>query len=149
MSVQKTTKYCSGVQRRVGSGFGNPIIAALMPIATQLFVGLIGRMRCLQPKPEVEPVTPQEALAAAYNRDPQGTIRRGIPEMKKAFREAGRRECRLKGQRYRAADYALEDEDARHLVIANIQETIGMRPQDVNDLVGYVQTSLGNEPVAG
>lgn len=149
MSVQKTTKFCSGVQRRVGAGFGNPIIAALIPIATQLFVGLIGKMKCLQPKPDVEPLTPQQALSAAYNKDPQGTVKRGIPEMKKAFREAGRRDCKLNKRKFRPADYALSDEDASHLVIANIQEAIGMRPQDVNDVMSFVQTSLGNEPVVG
>jgi len=106
-------------------------------------------MKCLQPKPDVDPVTPQQALSAAYNKDPQGTIRRGVPEMKKAFREAGRRDCRLNKKRYKPADYALSDEEASHLVVANIQESIGMRPQDVNDVVGYVQTSLGTEPVAG
>lgn len=148
MSMQKTTKFCNGVQRRVGAGFGNPIIAALIPIATQLFVGLIGKMKCLQPK-DVDPVTPQQALSAAYNKDPQGTVRRGIPEMKKAFREAGRRECKANGKKFRPADYALSDDEARHLVVANIQESIGMRPQDVSDVMGFVETSLGNEPIVG
>lgn len=149
MSLQKTNRFCSGVSKRLGGGFGNPILIALMPLLTQLLTGLVSNMKCFKPKPDVPPDPIQPALQKMWNEDRQKVIRQLIPQVRKAAFEAGKRDCKVTGSRYKRSDYALSDSDAAALAYAHVHEALGTKPVDAQDIVGYVQTQLGNEPIVG
>lgn len=149
MSLQKTNRFCNGVVRRVGGGFGNPILIALMPVITQLVTSLVSNMKCFKPKPDVTPEPIPTQLQRMWDADREAVIKDLVPQIRKATFEAGKRDCKVTGQRYRRSDYVLSDTDARALAFAHVHEALGTKPADANEIVGYVNTQLGSEPVVG
>ena len=149
MSLQKTNRFCSGVAKRVGGGFGNPIIMALLPVIAQLVTGLVSKMKCFQPKPDVTPEPIPTQLQRMWDADREGVIRQLIPQCRKAAFEAGKRDCKASGQKYRRSDYVLSDADARALAFAHVHEALGTKPADASEIIGYVNTQLGDEPIVG
>lgn len=149
MSFQKTNRFCNGVIKRVGGGFGNPILIALMPVITQLLTSIVSGMKCFKPKPDVPPEPIPVQLQRMWDADRCAVIRQLVPQVRKAAFEAGKRDCKLNGKRFRRADYVMSDADARALAFAHVHETLGTKPADANEIVGYVTTQLGTEPVVG
>jgi len=149
MSLQKTNRFCSGVIKRVGGGFGNPILIALMPVITQLLTNIVTNMKCFKPKPDVTPEPIPTQLQRMWDADREAVIKQLVPQIRKAAFEAGRSDCKVTGQKYRRSDYVLSDADARALAFAHVHEALGTKPADANDIVGYVTTQLGSEPIVG
>lgn len=149
MSLQKTNRFCNGVVKRIGGGFGNPILIALAPLITQLIAGLVSKMKCFQPKPDVAPEPIPTQLQRMWDADRENVIRQLIPQCRRAAFEAGKRDCKASGKKYRRSDYAMSDADARALAFAHVHEALGTKPADASEIIGYVTTQLGNEPIVG
>lgn len=150
MASSKVVRFCGGVMKRVGdSGLSNPLVAAVVPLVAQLFVSLIQKAKCLQPAPNDPPAPLQSRALSRYNVDVDGTVVAGVKEMKRAAIEAGRRTCRSEKRPFRRADWVISDADAKHLVLAHVNEAISTSPQAANEIVSAIVTDLGTEPVIG
>lgn len=147
MTAQKTSRFCSGVAKRVGGGFGNPALIALLPVITQLVTAFISKMKCFQPKPDVPPEPMPVQLQRMWDKDRESVIAQLVPQIRKATFEAGRRDCTTTGKRYRRTEYTLSDADARALALAHVHEALGTKLADANEIVAWVQTQFGSEPI--
>lgn len=145
---KQVTKFCSGVARRVGEGFGNPVIAALLPLVSQLFVAAVSKLKCLRPDPtDATPVPLQRRVTSRYNGDPRGTLAAGVPVMQKCVLDAARQHCKATGKKFVRQDYLLSDADAEHLVSAHMHEAIGTKDADAAVIIDVMTTERGDEPV--
>lgn len=145
----KLAKFYGDVARRAGNGFANPLLVAILPMVSQLLVGLVQNAKCL--KPRVQPDTPQPSTQAAlqvrYQASPAATIKDAIPFVRTAVFNAGRAQCKIDGVRYIPRAYQISDDDAKHLAMAHIQGAIGLTPVDAAEIERTVLTQLGQEPV--
>ena len=84
-----------------------------------------------------------------WDTDRENVIRQLVPQCRKAAFEAGKRDCRANGKKYRRSDYVMSDADARAMAFAHVHEALGTKPADASEIIGYVTTQLGNEPIVG